>query len=229
MAVLEPLGITTEGLAETAATMMRQRQVLADAMTRLAADAREWGAVGMVSLSIDQLVRAVPDTALRLFADSLQRVSGARYRARFRSLEPLYRQLMAGERTDGTLSGCLLRRGGDVLMICREPGAIAPPLPLATGETEWDQRWRVSVSVPDGLLVGALGSEGQAALVGQLDAAALDEWEGLPAEVRIGTPAIWRDAGGGVCGDLIAVPHAGFVAAGTAHLGEIAVEHIHRP
>ena len=227
--VLEPLGITTEGLAETAATMMRQRQVLADAMTRLAADAREWGALGTVGLSVEALTDAVPDTALRLFADSLQRVSGARYRARFRSVEPLFRQLITGEVAAGTLSGCLLRRAGDTLTILREPGAIAPPLPLAAGDTDWDSRWRVSVSAPKGLLVGALGAEGHSVLAEHMDGEVLSDWEALPAELRIGAPAIWEDAGGGVTGALIAVPHAGFVADGTGHLGEIAIEHIHRP
>ena len=227
--VLGPLGITVEGLADTAATMMRQRQVLHESMVCLAAEARDWHALGFARLSVAALADAVPDTALRLFADTLQRVSGAAYRARFRSIEPLFRQMVRNDARAGTLSGCLVRRDGDAIVICREPGALAPPIPLAQGETDWDRRWRVSVSVSDGLVVGALGAEGLSLLAEEQDTGLPPDWHALPAEVRVGAPAIWQDAGGGVPGALIAVPHAGFVAPGTAHLGEIAIRHLQQP
>ena len=232
LAALAPLGISAEGLAETAATMMRQRQVLTDAMERLAAQAREWQAVGTAQLSLDGLRRAVPDTALRLFADTLMRVSGSPYRARFRSLEPAFVRL-TGEAPEAlTLSGCVLRPDEDTVLICREPAAVEPPLPLDQGQTDWDQRWRVSVSMSEGLLVSALGQDGRAVLAeaeDEDDWTPPDGWTSLPAEVQLTVPAIWEDAGGGVPWRILAVPHAGYVADGTAHLGEIAVDHLHRP
>ena len=231
LTALAPLGISVEGLADTAATMMRQRQVLTHAMDRLAGDVREWSAMGTASLSLDGLSSAVPDTALRLFADTLMRVSGNPYRARFRSLEPAFRKLTSEAGEALTLSGCVLRPSDGRVLVCREPSAADPPLPLVKGQTDWDQRWRVAVTRPEGLLVGALGQEGRSVL-----ADALEEdwdvpggWAAASVEIQLTVPAIWEDAGGGVPGRLLAVPHAGWVASGTAHLGEIAVDHLHAP
>lgn len=63
-----------------------------------------------------------------------------------------------------TLGGCLVLpgAGGERILICREPGAVARPIPLDTETLVWDQRWVIMApSLPRGeWLVGALGPHG---------------------------------------------------------------------
>lgn len=100
-----------------------------------------------------------------------------------------------------TVHGVLLRpagRSGPGTLIAREPAALAPPIPACDGAT-WDGRFRLSGSVPSGLMLGALGS----------DSALFRHRSPLPAVVMAGLPALRRD------GALCAVPHLAFPDAGT--------------
>jgi tRNA(Ile)-lysidine synthase len=223
LAALAPLGIDAEGLARTAWHLQRQRRVLERAMQALARRARIWGALGEVRLDVAAMAEDEPDTALRLLADSLVRVSGADYRPRFRALSGVLDGLLSGQSAGTTLSGCLIRPGSGAnsqsVLICREPDACEPMLPLLAGETVWDRRWRVTargawpaMSCPPLFQLGALGEQGLAALRASADSGTWREpaaWASAPRAVRQTTPAIWLGNGVEVP-ELLVAPLAGY-------------------
>ena len=65
-----------------------------------------------------------------------------------------------------TLHGCVLRARGGRVAIRREPARVAPPVPLARGR--WDGRWqrRGAGRLARRSMIGALGTDGLAALGG---------------------------------------------------------------
>jgi tRNA(Ile)-lysidine synthase len=222
LALLAPLGLTVEGLAETAARFDRQRRVLLRAAAETAAAALAWGEFGEARLALAPLRATERDTGLRVFAETLVRVAGRRYRPRFRAVEPALARLLGGAGAGMTLGGCLVvpdLEGGRVL-ICREPSAVAGPVPLAPPAVIWDGRWRVSAPVvspaPAGLHVGALGAAGcdrlsrDAASGAWMPPAA---WRAAPRPVRETAPAVYASAAC-TAGELLAVPAAGYVAEG---------------
>jgi tRNA(Ile)-lysidine synthase len=218
LAALAPLGIDVEGLARTAWHLQRQRRVLERAMQALACRARSWGVLGEVRLDLAAMAEDEPDTALRLLADSLVRVSGADYRPRFRALSAVLDGLLSGQGTGTTLSGCLIRPGSGAnsqsVLICREPDACEPMRSLMAGETVWDRRWRITArgAWPALSRLGALGEQGLAALRTNADLGAWREpaaWASAPRAVRQTTPAIWLGNGAQVP-ELLAAPLAGY-------------------
>jgi tRNA(Ile)-lysidine synthase len=219
LTALAPLGIDAEGLARTAWHLQRQRRVLERAMEDLARRARIWGALGEVRLDLAAMAGDEPDTALRLLADSLVRVSGADYRPRFRALSAVLDGLLSGQGTGTTLSGCLIRPGSGAnsqsVLICREPDACEPLRPLLAGETVWDRRWRVTARGvwPAMSRLGALGEQGLAALRTCADSGNWREpadWASVPRAVRQTTPAIWL-GNGPELSELLAAPLAGYL------------------
>ncbi len=224
LATLAPLGIGAEGLAATAQRLQRQRRVLERAMRDLAARARRWGELGEVLLDPHELAGDERETALRLLADTLRRLSGARYPPRYRALADALDRLLSKPVAGATLSGCLLRRRkcGPVLA-CREPAACAGPVPLAGKSVTWDGRWVLAPrnGWPDSAAAGALGRDGSAVLGAAARAGAWQApsgWDAAPAVVRLTTPAVWSLA----TGALLAAPLAGYTAAGMAACVEIA-------
>ena len=232
LAVLEPLGLTVEGLAETAARLARQRRVLMRAAAETAAAALSQGTFGEARLALAPLRATERDTALRVFAETLVRVGGRSYRPRFRSVEPALARLLDGR--DGaaiTLGGCLVvpeldgemsdgpdGSDGGAVLICREPAAVAGPRPLVPPGVVWDGRWRVAVprGVAElnagGLHVGALGAAGCDRL-GREAWAVPPEWSAAPRPVRQTVPAVFA-AADCQAGSLLAVPLAGYLAEG---------------
>jgi tRNA(Ile)-lysidine synthase len=215
LAALAPLGIDAEGLARTAAHLQRQRRVLERAMHDLAERVRKWGALGEARLDLAALSGDEPDTAMRLLADSLCRVSGAVYRPRFRALTVLYEGLLAEDPPAATLSGCLIRPEDGTVVICREPNACAPSTPLDGASVIWDRRWRVELSGtwPAGVLIGALGEQGLASLQGESASGAWvapQFWASAPRALRQTTPAIWL-TGPANSVALLAAPVADYV------------------
>ncbi len=88
-------------------------------------------------------------------------------------------------------------------LLCREPAAIARPLPLRPGEAvRWDGRFQITLGTgaSAGLAVGALGRDAAAIARETAKSAAAR----LPAAVRAGLPAL-RDAKG-----VVAVPTLGY-------------------
>lgn len=121
LATLSPLGITAEGLAATADRMARQRQVLEAAANDLTAMASIQTDSG-IALDREALRSALPDTAMRVLAGALMKIGANPYRARFRSLEPLYQRILSADNTTATLAGCLIRMEPERVLISPEHG-----------------------------------------------------------------------------------------------------------
>lgn len=177
LSLLDPLGISVEGLARTAHLLARQRRVLRRAATELAERAVSWGSLGEAYITRAALARAELDSGLRVFGNTLARVAGREHRPRARALEPAFARLMgmpdapefrdaedslsaraeeipaAGDDAGGaarmTLGGCLIVPEAEAgrLLICREPGAVAGRVPLIPGRNIWDRRWSVTASL----------------------------------------------------------------------------------
>ncbi len=205
--VLDPLGVTVEGLADTAVTLSRQREVLDASAMAYRRMAVRTGAVGSVMISRKVRGEVQRDTQLRVFAEVLQSVGGASYRPRFRSVEPLWDwAISAREDRARTLAGCIIlpRPDLDEIMIFREAAAQPPIVPLAV---PWDG-WYVDTARQD-LWIGPLGDAGDA-LVMRGGEPLREGWRDLPRALRITAPTLYAthdpapDA-------ILAVPHAGWV------------------
>jgi len=125
LAVLAPLGITVEGLSDTADLLRGQRAVLEDAASALERAAALPAPPGEVWLDRRMLREAAEDTGLRILARSLARVGGRMHRPRQRSLGPLHARLRSSESFRATLAGCLISARADVaeVRIRREAAA----------------------------------------------------------------------------------------------------------
>lgn len=206
LAALGPLGITPEGLAETAAILARQRRVLDAAADAYRCDAVRTGAVGSVTISRAPRQPVERDTLLRVFAEVLQSIGRSEYRPRFRALEPLWDWAFATrENTSRTLSGCIILPCPDrnEISIFREYAAQPP---LSPPDGAWDG-WSFDTA-PDGVWVGALGKGGDTHLM-RSGADQNSVWCDLPRALRITAPALY-DSDTGSPEALVAVPHAGW-------------------
>lgn len=118
-----------------------------------------------------------------------------------RSAEQVNLIRAAQDGRDATLRGCRQLCRGDHMWQLREPRAVAT---LSTPtDAPWDNRWHLSGPHAPDLAIRALGAEGLRACKDWRDT-------GLPREVLIVTPAVWR-------GDtLIAAPLAGWPQGWTA-------------
>jgi tRNA(Ile)-lysidine synthase len=159
--------------------------------------------------TIDPHAFAAPEAlGAKMLGAVLTTIAGGDYPPRGERLGRLYRELAAGMAQDRTLGGCLIRcrltrTGRDKILICREPAAVAEPVPLAPGRnTRWDGRFRVALdrAAPAGLWLGALGADTPRIAREQRKSAALR----LPSVVRAVLPAL-RDAKG-----VVAVPTLGY-------------------
>ncbi len=139
---------------------------------------------------LDRVALGTDAVAIAALGAMLRAVAGAEHRPARDAVE---RMLARG---GGTLGGALWR--GAVL--CREPAAVAPPVPAAPG-ARWDGRWRV-LSAPEGGVLGALHALDEGAIP-----AARAGW---PAAVLAALPAI-RHPGG------MDVPALGIGASRLAH------------
>ncbi len=198
-ALLADAGLRSQRLAATAARLGRARAALEAGVAALLAQAALIHPAGFVRLD-PVLLRAAPEEiGLRALAAVLALVGGAAYPPRLERLERLYRELPAATGGGRTLGGCRILPQGGGLLVCREPAAVAPPVPaLRGGEIHWDGRFSLYTppSAPDGLSLGALGTA-------RLDAAPL-----LPAAVRAGLAALSDDR------SVAAVPALGYVREG---------------
>ncbi|GIX13984.1 MAG: hypothetical protein KatS3mg118_1943 [Paracoccaceae bacterium] len=188
--LLPRLGLTPERLAMTARHMADARLVLDEAARQLAARAVLWGGHGEARLSPAALSGAPRAILGQLLADLLTAIGGRRHPPRLARIEGLIARL-DDPPPAATLHGCLIRRAGAALIVCREPARAAPPVPLADGVT-WDRRWRILGPAGAGLSVGALGLP-----------AARAAGAGPGAEILATTPAIRSG------GRLVAAPLLG--------------------
>jgi tRNA(Ile)-lysidine synthase len=184
LAVLAPLGITAERLAEVAGNLSRVQEALAVQVAAAAAFVEERAG----ALRFGAGLWAEPAEVQRqLVVAALLWLTGADYAPRAAEVKRLIAAMTAGR--DATLAGCRARSG----WLMREPRAVAGPVPV--GQL-WDGRWLVEGPEAE---VRALGAEGLGQVKGWREA-------GLPREVLMVTPGVWE-------GDrLLAAPAAGHSA-----------------
>ena len=207
--LLRESGLDAAALATTAARMRQAEAALAAGGRRLGDGCCRWLPLGALEVDLAPLRAAESEFALRALAGALARVAPRPAPPRRRCLEAALAWALAADDAGAgrALAGCLLRRrGGDRLLLLREPAMCAPPLPLAGGEAGvWDGRWQVWYAGPGRVEVGALGR----LPVAEAAAAAADWWQS-PALARASVPAFRRG------GRVIAVPGAGLRGPGAA-------------
>ncbi len=126
---------------------------------------------------LDRAALGADSTAAALLGRLLRAVGGAIHAPAQAEVQHL---LAVGQ---GTLSGAWWRADG---WLIREPALVARPIPAKAGAI-WDGRFHLAES-QFGCVLGALGCQPAGA-------------SRLPAALRAGLPALWRD------GELLAAPH----------------------
>lgn len=192
LAALAPLGITARAIAASANHLKSVQDALQAMLLRfVATEVVEAGG----ALQIPQAAfAALPqDLQRRLLNAAIDWLSAAPYPARGAKQLALLAAVTAGK--TATLAGCRFRCAGGFLYIAREARAVAG-VACATDQL-WDQRWQIAGPHAADLTIRALGPQGLPQI---------KDWRsvGLPRDVLLVSPAIWRDDA------LIAAPVAGF-------------------
>ncbi len=187
---LEPLGVTTDGLAHVAQTLRDAREALEQVSLQVARPHVRFDA-GDVLVARDVLMDQPKEVARRLLQAAFLWVAGPGYPPRGAAQMRVLEAVAAGD--EMTLQGCrMLHRRGDI-RVCREWKAVADQR-SAPGDV-WDGRW-VLDGPEDDVHVAALGETG-------LEHCPDRKATGRPAASLMASPAVWR-------GDrLIAAPLAG--------------------
>lgn len=186
--LLADAGIDAATLAATASRMARARDYLEQQTARAAADCLIAHEAGYLLLDYELFSRLHDEIALRVLALALGGMSGTAYRPRFSELKALFDALT----TPRTLAGCKFEPAGDKLHILREPAAVASPMPLTPGQWEWDNRFRITVSVAsEHLSLGALGMAGWEHIRRTMPEAA-GIGSSLPRTALLTLPAVWH-------------------------------------
>lgn len=191
LAALAPLGITGARLAEVVGHLAQVQEALRAQVT--AAGARVIRhAAGALQFS-PGIHEEPAEVRRQLVAQALRWLSGADNAPRAAELERLIAAMV--ETRQATLAGCRLKD----IWLTREPRAVGGPVPV--GQV-WDGRWQVS------------GPEGEVRALGAAGLRQVSDWRatGLPREVLMVTPAIWRDE------VLVSAPLAGWPQGGQAEL-----------
>ena len=204
-------GLGVPRLAATAARMAAARTALEVATAGLLRASAVLHPAGFALLDVAVLEPVPAELQLRSLSRLLMLLGGLGLPPRLERLERLRAMILAGGLGGGrTLAGCRLLPYRGRLLVCREPAAVAGPLPLRNGgAVHWDGRFAVSLHGAGrarGFRVAALGAAGWRALA----AAGVDRRDdAVPSAVRPTLPALWHlDA-------VLAVPHLHFRRDGT--------------
>jgi tRNA(Ile)-lysidine synthase len=208
-ALLADEGLSPARLAATTRRLGRARAALEVEVGRVLARAIALHPGGFARLDTAKLFSTTPEIALRALAQLIATIGGADYTPRLERLErlggALARPLAAGRTLTGrTLGGCRFLPWRGTILVCREPAAVAPALPLPPGVTiHWDRRFsaRLAASAPSDLSIGPLGDFRD-------DPALKKAAACLPGAVRSSLPAIHDLVG------IAAVPHLHYVRSG---------------
>jgi tRNA(Ile)-lysidine synthase len=197
---LRAAGLDAKHLAALAAQAALERTA-EDAA--LAAWLARWASVhpaGFVTLDRTALAVLDPLPAGRVLSRALLTVGNRLYPPRRTACDQLVAALRMPGTAGRTLAGCRILPWGPRWLICREPAAVEPPVPLQPGIwCRWDRRF--AVRVEDGSPSLEVGALGPAPWPRRQPSAGPDEAPPLPAAVRPSLPAVRR------AGALLAVPH----------------------
>lgn len=184
LAALADLGLTAQGLAESAKRMDRAREALALRATAVARTLvlQDDPVTGQLVFDRDRLAAVERDTQLRCLAAALQWVGGAPYRPRASALDGLLDRILGG--AGGTLIGTQVAVGPASLRLFREHAAVRDHVTPTGPDARWDGRWRLHGPAVAGLAIRALGPSGWAQLPEKPDNAP-------PFEAALGLPAVF--------------------------------------
>jgi len=203
MEILEPLGITAQGLAETASRQAHARQAL-DVMTVQAiAQSVMLNDAGFCILSPQKLEPFPYEIKRRVLGRLLRTITGRDYVPEQSSLDLLLSWLSLREKPNRTLGGCYLMSRQQDIWLMRETGRDElPEVLLHPGQRVlWDNRFEVSLSAfaENPLLVKALGVENYTRIK-----SAQAKNISYPSALGSGLPSFWHDH------VLVSVPHLNF-------------------
>ena len=205
-------GLTPQRLAETAGLLARAQAAVDAMVAEAAARHVDLDPAGYARLAPAALAALPDEVGLRLLARLLLAVGGEAYTPRLERLERLHAGLKAGLDSARTLGGCRIVPQGAIILICREPARVEPPLALVPGARIcWDGRFEAMVA-PDavpGLSLGALGPQGRRKVADFLGKA---RPEPVPTCVYPTLPALYHERG------ILAVPHLGYNRDGAARI-----------
>ncbi len=201
--ILEPMGITSQGLVETANRLAQARDAL-DGMT-LQAIARSVSVhnAGYCVIDPQQLELYPYEIKRRLLGRLLRAVTGHPYVPPHASLDKLLSWVLAPTTSRRTLGGCILMLRQRKIWVIREAGRDLLPEVLLHpgGNIIWDNRMALSLSgsAESPLLVKALGVDNYARIK------ALQKKKApYPSALGACLPSFWHNQ------ELIAVPHLDF-------------------
>jgi tRNA(Ile)-lysidine synthase len=189
LGVLQPLGITTQRLAEVAGHLADARDALA-AVTDQAADRLLRQIAGAVQFNLHDLASQGAEVRRRLLLRVIDTIAPGPYAPRGPAVQALLARLLEGKAA--TLGGVRFHQVAGEVWAFREARAVAG-LVCKVGEV-WDGRWRMAG--PAGSEIRALGAS----------LALCPDWRGtgLPRAALLASPSLWlKDR-------LIAAPHARF-------------------
>lgn len=190
LAMLGPLGLTAERLAEVAGHLAEARVALDAVTDQAAVDVLRAEAV-VVRMDVGALARHPAEIQRRLVLRVIRWVAPAGYGPRGAAVQALLARLLAGK--PGVLAGCRFVAGHAGMLAFREAKAVADV--VCTPDQPWDGRWHLNGAVPEGAEVRALGA----------GIALCPDWRasGLPRAALMAGPALW------LAERLIAAPLAG--------------------
>jgi len=158
--MLEGLGISRNGLADTATRMSDARAVL---QAQAAAAARDIlrppsPGSGHILFDRDGFADLHRDTQLRLLGAALQWVSNAAYRPRANPLSALRERALSGG--GGVLHGGQVVVGRDLIRVFRELKPVRDEITPIRDQQLWDGLWRVHGTEVERCEIRALGQSG---------------------------------------------------------------------
>lgn len=196
LAILAPLGLSSDRLARVARQLAAAQAALRD-VVRAAAMRHAEERAGALFLDAQGLAQEPAEVQRRLIQAAVQWLSGEAQPPRADAVARFADAVHFGRAA--TLAGVMLRHWQGRAVLCRETARLGPP--VRPGEI-WDRRWKIDAPPASGQ-IRELGAEGLRQL---------PDWRslGLPRHVLIGTPALWQ----GEC--LIAAPLAGLPGGASA-------------
>ncbi len=180
------MGLTSQGLVDTAERMTSARHALEVQSLKIARKICRVTPTGDVELEAEQFFALCDEFKLRLMGHSLRWVCGEIYPPRRKALISLVKEISHVRKT--TLSGCFITKPAQSLIrISREPNAVAAL--TARPDQIWDRRWVfVGDNTSQKYHIAALGEKGLAEARLQSKTPLDDQ----PRDSLLPLPAIWQ-------------------------------------
>ncbi len=197
---LESLGITREGLAQTAKRLGSARDALDGLMQALAAQAVALDGPDL-TLAVEALFNAPEETRQRLFGEAIGWIGQTGYPPRRQAVTSALSAVLSGQKA--TLNGCVIMLEAGCIRVMRELAAVQGV--VTASDALWDGRFAFTGPHRAGLNIAALGEQGLQQC---------PDWRetGLPRASLLAAPAVWDND------VLVAAPLAGFGAGWRANL-----------